>query len=94
MPTKTNFAQLNRWITLYDDLSNEIEQVWAKVDYHKDYQIQKTNILFTVRSRTDIVPTYVVQWGVDQYTVHNVAQVSLDYTVLECALPAGLKPPE
>lgn len=76
-----------------DDALSPIEDVWAKVDYRKNYLLQKTNVVFTVWSRTDMEPGFVVTWDRNDYIVQNVAQIDLNYTSIECSLPAGLMPP-
>jgi len=93
MAKRTQFGELNEWVSLLDADSDEIEQVWAKQEYHKDWQMYKDNITFTVRKRTDILPGCFVQWNGHDYPVSNVAQPDKRYTILECTLAADLYPP-
>ncbi len=91
MAKRIQFADLKELISLKDNSAVLIETVWSKVEYHRSFQLQKDNLLFTVRSRTDILPGYLVDWKGFDYTVQNIAQVSKDFTVIECGLPSTLK---
>lgn len=93
MAKRTQFGELNEWVTLLDSDSDEIEQVWAKQKYHQDFQLYKDNITFTVRKRSDIMPGCFVRWNAHDYPVVNVAQPDKSYTVLECTLSPDLYPP-
>jgi hypothetical protein len=88
-------SELNRRITAFEYVGMPEHDLWAKVDYHKVWQIQKTNIVFTIRARPDlvIVPGWTVRYDGYDYEVHNVSKVSALFTVLECDLPTTLKPP-
>ncbi|MCA0235456.1 MAG: head-tail adaptor protein [Bacteroidetes bacterium] len=91
MAKKIQFSDLNRRIEILDDASVSIETVWAKVSYHNNFQIAKTNVVFTVRARTDVLPSWKIIWDGNDYVVQNVAQVSIDYTAIECDIPASMK---
>ena len=93
MAKRTQFGQLNEWVTLLDSDRVEIESVWAKKAYHQNFQLYKDNVVFTVRGRTDVLPGCFVRSDGYDYPVVNIAQPDKSYTVLECTLSPDLYPP-
>ncbi len=93
MAKRTQFGELNEWVTLLDSGLIEIESVWAKRDYHKDFQLYKDNVTFTVRNRDDVLPGCFVRCDGYDYPVVNIAHLDKNYLALECTLAADLYPP-